>query len=320
MSERFSLRLLTWHLGLLASLRANRRSTHTRSEDTKSLGRFSSCSALARSSASFSSSRRWASSRLSCSLAMARASSSLSPLSTASRAIRSSLRTLKEDMRPRNWMDLGLCNVNTGPVICGCVSRHIMNETPDLSFSSCSRRSCSSFSRCSRACRRFSARMRAASSWLLVPAMGLAAGDGDGDDAGAEGAECSGSGEGEAAAAALTVVLEGWAEDTATGLTGSHVRMEAWGRQQGWGRQFYLSVLTGVELRLCWPWVMSGVLDVTLQRSEQRWWGWWAHKCQAPRCRLEGQIDKNTSANDVLNSAELITPQTVVRLEELKPV
>jgi len=47
--------------------------------------------------------------------------------------------------------------------------------------------------------------------------MGLA----DGDDAGAEGAEWSGSGEAEAAAV-LTVVLEGWAEDTAmVGATGN---------------------------------------------------------------------------------------------------
>lgn len=37
--------------------------------------------------------------------------------------------------------------------------------------------------------------------------------------------------------------------------------------------------LTGVELRLrCCRCVMSGVLDVTLQRSEQRWWAWWAHR------------------------------------------
>lgn len=37
--------------------------------------------------------------------------------------------------------------------------------------------------------------------------------------------------------------------------------------------------LTGVELRLrCCRCMMSGVLDVTLQRSEQRWWAWWAHR------------------------------------------
>lgn len=47
---------------------------------------------------------------------------------------------------------------------------------PDLFLCSCSRRSCSSFSRCSRACLRFSARMRAASSGSVVPADGLPAG------------------------------------------------------------------------------------------------------------------------------------------------
>lgn len=47
---------------------------------------------------------------------------------------------------------------------------------PYLFFRSCSRRSCSSLSRCSRACLRFSARTRAASSWLLVPADGLLVG------------------------------------------------------------------------------------------------------------------------------------------------
>lgn len=41
---------------------------------------------------------------------------------------------------------------------------------------------------------------------------------------------------------------------------------------------WWIVKLTGVELRLCCRWVMSGVLDVTLQRSEQRWWGWWVHK------------------------------------------
>lgn len=40
----------------------------------------------------------------------------------------------------------------------------------------------------------------------------------------------------------------------------------------------FLVLSRGVELRLCWRWVMSGVLDVTLQRSEQRWWGWCAHR------------------------------------------
>lgn len=36
----------------------------------------------------------------------------------------------------------------------------------------------------------------------------------------------------------------------------------------------FLFLSIGVELLLCWRWVMSGVLDVTLQRSAQRWWGW----------------------------------------------
>lgn len=46
----------------------------------------------------------------------------------------------------------------------------------NLFLCSCSRRSCSSLSRCSRACLRFSARTRAASSGSLVPADGLLAG------------------------------------------------------------------------------------------------------------------------------------------------
>ena len=37
-------------------------------------------------------------------------------------------------------------------------------------------------------------------------------------------------------------------------------------------------VLTGVESRRGTRWAMSGVLVVTLQRSEQRWCGRWAHK------------------------------------------
>lgn len=40
----------------------------------------------------------------------------------------------------------------------------------------------------------------------------------------------------------------------------------------------FLFLSIGVELRLCWRWVMSGVLDVTLQRSAQRWWGWWEQR------------------------------------------
>ena len=68
----------------------------------------------------------------------------------------------------------------------------------DLFLCSCSRRSCSSLSRCSRACLRFSARARAASSGSLVPADGLLVG--------AAGVEAA------AAAAAVAVVVVGAAE------------------------------------------------------------------------------------------------------------
>lgn len=62
--------------------------------------------------------------------------------------------------------------------------------------------------------------MRAASSWLLVPAMGLADGEGVGDDAGTEGAEWTGSGEGEALVVG-TGVLDAWGEATTmAGTTG----------------------------------------------------------------------------------------------------
>lgn len=112
--------------------------------------------------------------------------------------------------------DLWLCKVNTVLTLWSCVLRHIKNT--DLSFSSCSRRSCSSLSLCSRACRRFSARMRAASSGSLVPAMGLADGEGAGDAAGTEGAEWTGSGEGEAAVV-VTDVLDAWGEAAAEDST-----------------------------------------------------------------------------------------------------
>ncbi len=88
----------------------------------------------------------------------------------------------------------------------------------DLSFSSCSRRSCSSLSLCSRACLRFSARMRAASSGSLVPAMGLADGEGAGDAAGTEGAEWTGSGGGEAAVV-VAGVPGAWGEAAAEDST-----------------------------------------------------------------------------------------------------
>lgn len=60
--------------------------------------------------------------------------------------------------------------------------------------------------------------MRAASSWLLVPAMGLA---GVGDDAGTEGEERAGSGEGEEGEAAA-VVLGGRGEAAATVESGTN--------------------------------------------------------------------------------------------------
>lgn len=87
-----------------------------------------------------------------------------------------------------------------------------MNETADLFLCSCSRRSCSSRSLCSRACRRFSARARAASSGSLVPADGLLAG--------AAGVEAAGAGAGLAAgeAAGSTLGTAGEAADTTGGL------------------------------------------------------------------------------------------------------
>lgn len=51
--------------------------------------------------------------------------------------------------------------------------------------------------------------MRAASSALLVPAMGLADGEGASDAAGKEGADRTSSGEGEAAVVLLGVVEAG---------------------------------------------------------------------------------------------------------------
>lgn len=221
--------------------------------------------------------------------------------------------------------------------------------------------------------------MRAASSGLFVPAMGLADGDGAGDTAGTEGAELTGSGEWEAAVV-VTGVLDVWGEAAAeettmagstgelflssgvAGLRGSFNLSRGAGEEVRWsilagvlgllgrllgvdglpradgglgeaaglgeavlplgvagddgrcldkglglgsglclmlGRDcLFLSTFSlvralfsfsfsrslsffsflflsiGVELLLCWRWVMSGVLDVTLQRSAQRWWGW----------------------------------------------
>ena len=75
--------------------------------------------------------------------------------------------------------------------------------TSDLFLCSCSRRSCSSLSRCSRACLRFSARARAASSGSLVPAEGLLVGA-----AGVEAAAAAAA----AAAVVVVVVVVGAAE------------------------------------------------------------------------------------------------------------
>lgn len=61
--------------------------------------------------------------------------------------------------------------------------------------------------------------MRAASSGLLVPAMGLADGEGAGDAAGTEGAEWTGSGEGDAAVV-VTGVLDAWGDTTTAGTKG----------------------------------------------------------------------------------------------------
>lgn len=78
----------------------------------------------------------------------------------------------------------------------------------DLFLFSCSRRSCSSLSRCSRACLRFSASTRAASSGSLVPAEGLLA-----DAAGAEEEE-------EEEGAAEAVGLGGGADASMAGAAG----------------------------------------------------------------------------------------------------
>lgn len=101
---------------------------------------------------------------------------------------------------------------------------HIDIES-DLFLCSCSRRSCSSLSRCSRACLRFSARARAASSGSLVPADGLLAGAAGVVEAGAaaEGpgllVEAAAGGAGGAAeAAGSTFGAAGEAADTTAGL------------------------------------------------------------------------------------------------------
>lgn len=44
---------------------------------------------------------------------------------------------------------------------------------------------------------------------------------------------------------------------------------------------------------------MSGVLDVTLQRSEQRWWGWWAHKVRGLAEAERGQRAESEEKGDV---------------------
>lgn len=74
---------------------------------------------------------------------------------------------------------VGGVNIRKNKTLAGAKSGQKGDHNTNLSFSSCSRRSSSSLSLCSRACLRFSARMRVASSGLLVPAMGLAEGTGD---------------------------------------------------------------------------------------------------------------------------------------------
>lgn len=82
----------------------------------------------------------------------------------------------------------------------------------DLFLCSCSSRSCSSLSRCSRACLRFSASTRAASSGSLVPADGLPA---EGEGA-VEGVRVAAT---EAAAGGAAASMTGTAgEATVTGL------------------------------------------------------------------------------------------------------
>lgn len=80
----------------------------------------------------------------------------------------------------------------------------------DRFLCSCSRRSCSSLSRCSLACLRFSARARAASSGSLVPADGLLAGA-----AGLEAAAAA------VAVAVVVVVVEAAAGEAAASTLGT---------------------------------------------------------------------------------------------------
>lgn len=56
---------------------------------------------------------------------------------------------------------------------------------------------------------------------------------------------------------------------------------------------------TGVELRLCCRWVISGVLEVTLQRSEQRWWGWWEQRVRGLAEAERGQTGESTTRDGV---------------------
>ncbi len=103
----------------------------------------------------------------------------------------------------------------------------------DLFLRSCSRRSCSSLSRCSRACLRFSVRARAASSGSLVPADGLPVGAAGAEAAAAAAAAGAAEGvglpaeaaAGEAAeAAGSTFGTAGEADDTTGGLREGGVR------------------------------------------------------------------------------------------------
>lgn len=70
---------------------------------------------------------------------------------------------------------------------------------------------------------------------------------------------------------------------------------------------------TGVELRLCWRWVMSGVLDVTRQRSEQRWWGWWAHRVRGLAEAERGQRGESEEEGNFIKSLPTFTQQHTVK-------
>lgn len=68
-----------------------------------------------------------------------------------------------------------------------------------------------------------------------------------------------------------------------------------------------------MELRLCWRWVMSGVLDVTLQRSEQRWWGWCAHKVRGLAEAERGQRGESEEEGNFVKSLPTFTQQCIIK-------